>query len=178
MERAKLINKYLKNTYGCSLNGRPRFRLVWSEDLREVRKGLFSPLQVFETVENRPKYSFLKDRWVLEIDTFAYADIFGRAIAEKDKTVMKGDGYEPLKAFQNRKGEYLPPDMEICKIICDRWVELVNRPEGQRLTRKQASYDDAAIMKKETQKFFEILTQEGTDWKFKDGESVIIQKGA
>jgi hypothetical protein len=89
---------------------------------------------------------------------------------------MNGDGFEPLRVFQTRKGEYLKPDMDVCKIICEEFVRLINRPEGQRLTDKQASAADVESMRKETQKFFEILSGEDSDLihQFRDGEAVIL----
>lgn len=178
MENIKYINKYLESTYGRAQDNKPKFRVAWSEDLYEVRKGLFSELAVFEEVKKVRKYTYFKDRWVLEIYTLAYPEVFGRAIAQKNEIVMSGDGYESLRVFQTRKGEYLKPDLEVCKIICDGFVELVNRPEGRRLTAKQADYNDKKKMEEESAKFFEILSGDDSTLiqQFHDKEAVIIHK--
>ena len=178
MELHRQINKFLADHYGLSLSGRPKFRLVWSEDLYETRKGLFSPVAVFEEVRKAPKYMMFSDRWVLEVDTLAFQDVFGRAIEAKREIVKEGDGYEFLRVFQSKDGEYLKPDLGICKIICDSWIELVNRPEGQRLSRKKASYNDAQKMKEEVQKFYELLSADDSDLisRFHDKEAVIIHR--
>src|SRR4030067_2673742 len=160
MENVKRINKFLVEHCGYALDNKPRFRLVWSEDLLETRKGLFSELAVFEEIRKVPKYSFVKDRWILEIYTLAYPEIFGRAIVHKKDVVFDSDGYEPLRGFQTRKGEYLRPDLEVCKIICDGWSALVNRPEGRRLTAKQATYDDKKKVEAEADKFFNMLNDD------------------
>jgi len=176
MENVKRINKYLIDHYGYSADSKPKFRLVWSENLLETRKGLFSELAVFEEIRQVPKYSFLKDRWILEIYTLAYPQIFGRSITQKADIVVNSDGYEPLRVFQTRKGEYLKPDLEVCKIICDGWSELVTRPEGRRLTQKQASYDDKKKMEAEAAKFFNLLNDDDSTLlnQLHDGEAVVL----
>lgn len=179
MENVKVINKFLESTYGRAQDNSPKFRLVWSEDLFEARKGLFGELAVFEEVKKVPKYSYLTDRWILEIYVLAYPEIFGRAIEAKKDIVQSSDGYEPLRVFQTKKGEYLKPDLEICKIICDGWVELVSRPEARRLTAKQADYNDVQKMRKETEKFYEILSADDSDLlstKFRYKEAVMIHR--
>jgi hypothetical protein len=80
MENVKLINKYLERAYGKALDGKPKFRVAWSEDMTEVRRGMHHKLAIKETIERVPKYSFLKDRWILEVNTLAFPAVFGRAI--------------------------------------------------------------------------------------------------
>jgi hypothetical protein len=177
MELVKLINKYLNSTYGQALDFKPKFRLVWSEDLTEVRKGIFSPLQVIETIEQVKKYTYFKDKWVLEVYTRAFPEQFGRALNHSEQSIMSGDYYEPIRVFQTRKGEYLPPNMEVCKILCDSFIELINRPEARRLTDKQANYNDTEQMRKETAKFFEMLSANDSDLlstKFRNKEAVVL----
>lgn len=176
MENVKLINKYLERTYGRALDNKPKFRVVWSEDLFEVRKGLFSPGATIEEIKRVPKYSYIQDKYILEVYTLAFPSAFGKALQHSVQIIMDGDKYEPLRVFRTRKGVYLPPDMEVCKIICDAFVELINRPEGKRLTEKQATYDDVQAMRKETAKFEEMLNAD--DWeltqKFAAKEAVAL----
>lgn len=177
MELVKIINKYLESTYGRALDNKSKFRLVWSENLLETRKGMFSPLQVFESIEKVKKYTYFNDRWVLEVYTRAFPEVFGRALSHSKEVILDGDFYEPIRVFQTRKNEYLRPDLEVCKILCDSFVELVNRPEARRLTAKQASYDDTEQMRKETAKFFEMLSANDSDLlatKFRHQEAVLL----
>lgn len=177
MENVKRINKYLHDTYGSALDGKPKFRVVWSEDLFEVRKGQFSDTIIFEDIRKAPKYMAVSDRYILEVYTLAYPGIFHRAIQHKANIVLDGDGYEPLRVFQSRDGKYLKPDLEVCKILCDSWAELVNRPEARRLTAKQADYNDKQIMEKEVAKFYEMLSANDSDLlanKFQDREAIIL----
>lgn len=176
MELVKIINKYLERTYGRALDNKPKFRLVWSEDLLETRKGLFSEFQVFESIEKVKKYTYFRDRWVLEVYTHAFPEQFGGALAHSRDVILDGDHYEPLRVFQKRDGTYLPPDMEVCKIICDGFIELINRPAARRLTAKQADYNDVQEMKQETEKFFDILNSDDSDLllKLRSQEAVVL----
>jgi hypothetical protein len=178
MENVKRINKFLKDNYGYSFDNKPKFRLVWSEDLLETRKGLFGELAIYEEIRKVPKYSFVRDRWVLEVYTLSFPGIFGRSIQHKQDIVMDSDGYEPLRIFQTKKRVYLKPDLEICKIICDKFSELTTRPEARRLTEKQANYEDVQKMRAEADKFFELLNADDSTLinQFHDGEAVIIHK--
>lgn len=176
MENVKLINKYLESTYGRGLDNKPKFRVVWSDSLFETRKGLFSPGATIEEIRTVPKYSYVKEKFILEVYTPAFPSAFGSALRHSEQIIMDGDRYEPLRVFRKKDGTYLPPDMEICKIICDAFVELINRPEGRRLTQKQADYDDVRLMREETSKFEEMLNAD--DWeltqKFAAKEAVAL----
>jgi hypothetical protein len=176
MENIKLINKFLESNYGRSSDNKPKFRVVWSEDLTEVRRGIFHPLQVIETIERRPKYSYIKDKFILEFYTLAFPEIFGRALQHSKDTIMSGDNYEPLRVFMTKKREYIKPDIEICKLFCDQFIEMINRPEGRRLTNKIATYDDVEAMRKEIQKFEDMLNADDSDLlqKFRYQEAVVL----
>jgi hypothetical protein len=163
MENIKLINKYLETNYGRALDNKPKFRVVWSEDLTEVRKGIFSPVQVIESIERRPKYSYVKDKFILEFYTLAFPEVFGRALAHSRESIMNGDYYEPLRVFMTKDRGYIKPDIEICKIFCDQFIEMINRPAAKRLTDRIASHDDVEEMKKEVAKFESILNMEDSD---------------
>lgn len=178
MEELKAINKYLLDTYGKALDGKPKFRVIWSDDHTEARLGLHGPNAEVETVKEVPKYNFFRERFVLEAYTLAFEGIFGAAIRHAKGIVRRGDNYEPLRVFQTREGNFLEPDREVCKIVCDSFVALINRPAGQRLTKKQATAQDVQEMRAETQKFFELLSADDSDLihKFRDGEAVLVHK--
>lgn len=176
MEDIKSINKYLESSYGLSLDNKPKFRVIWSEDLFEVRKGLFSPGATMEEIRKVPKYSYIKDKYILEVYTLAFPETFGKALRHSEDIIMSGDRYEPLRVFQTKKNVPLDPQRDICKIICDRFIELINRPEGQRLTNRIATHDDVEAMKKEVRKFEDILNMSDSDMlqKFKWGEAIAL----
>lgn len=163
MENVKYINKILKSKYGCALDGPAKFRVAWSEDLFEVRKGLFSELAIYEEVRRVPKYSYIKDKFVLEVYTRAFPNMFGSAIVDAERIVLESDFYEPLRVFKTRDGKYLPPNLEVCEAICNAFAELINRPVSQRLTEKIAASQEVEQVDKEVKTFFNILTMSDSD---------------
>lgn len=183
MENVKHINKYLESTYGRALDNKPKFRVAFSNDMFEVRTGLFeryteSGIFLGSAIETKkvPKYSYIKDKYVLEVYTRAFPEIFGRSIVQAEGIVKEGDFYEPLRVFRTKKGDYLPPNLDVCKIICDRFIELINRPPGQRLTEKIAMGNEKAEVDAEVAKFFDILSQDDSDLmqKFRYQEATIL----
>ena len=177
MENIKHINKYLKSQYGTALDGSfAKFRIAWSEDLFETRKGLFSELAIMEEIRTVPKYSYIKDKFILEVYVRAFPDVFGRSIEHNELAVLKSDGYEPLRVFRTRDNKYLPPDLEISKLICDAFIELVNRPKSQRLTEGVAANNEKQSIDSEVEKFFNILSMSDSDLlqQFKHKEAIIL----
>lgn len=84
MQRAALpsyikdINKQLVTDYGKDILGRANFRLVYSENIVEKRMGRFEEhcgsiyVRDFFGTKELPKYSYLRDTFVLEQLTYNY----------------------------------------------------------------------------------------------------------
>ena len=123
------INKEIKLLYGSNLSGNSHFRIVWSDDQLEYRKGVFNDfygsifIRTFEGVKQVPKYNYINSRWILEVFV---PPILNTALPNQD-------GYEPLYVFESAKGEYLPPKLQVCKIIIDH----VMNPQMNSLQRKE-----------------------------------------
>lgn len=137
----KTLNKRLKGLYGSDITGKPRFRLVWTEDVFEVRKGDFndfSPqgifLRRFRGTRKAPKYSYLKDKYVLEVlvDYDAATVNLERSWmsklmllvhgANEDQSLVNGDGYEPVWVFQGKDKKFLTPHWKVIEIIVYSWL--------------------------------------------------------
>jgi len=107
-EDIKSLNKRLKNTYGVSMDGRPFFRLVFSDTQTEKRIGTFrefyGPIFVREETKlaERPKYAYIKGRFILE-----------RLVMPPDKYRFEIDlcngTYEPVWTFE-RDNQYQHPE--------------------------------------------------------------------
>jgi len=104
---------------GRSLDGRPVWRLVWSTEQREIRRGKFSDfygkifLREVEEVREVPKYWYSPDRWVLERLTFLPpgAAIHKELVAQIDLDIYKpttNGTYEPIYVFQDSSKNPLP----------------------------------------------------------------------
>lgn len=78
------INKQLIDRFGKELDGRAKWRIAFTEHLKEVRKGIFDIVtpagiylrtegtEKFPATREQPKYMYIKDRWVLEELAFIY----------------------------------------------------------------------------------------------------------
>lgn len=72
MERIEILNRRLEERYG-KVEIRPKYRLVWSDDLFENRPGPWRDytkegifLREVNEIRHVPKYTYIKSRWLLE----------------------------------------------------------------------------------------------------------------
>ena len=110
IEDAKLINEWLRETYGFHVMvSKPKYRVVWSNDQYENRYGTFDVfvgdlfLREEAGVREIPKYSQFPDCWIVEkLMPNEYPDVF------------EGDYiYDPFYTF--------PPDLPLSR----RAIELL-----------------------------------------------------
>ena len=117
---AEIINKHLLK-YGKMLNGKPVFRIVFSDDLTEKRVGIFNKFhgEIWvgqdRGVQEVPKYGYIKGAWILE-----------RYTVLPNHEVLNYDNYEPAYAFRDKNQKYLPPLLSICEIV----IQGILQPKG------------------------------------------------
>jgi len=114
-ESVESINRQLQDTFGVdSISGQPIWRIVWSEDQFEKRLCEYtdSGIQLL-TPELRevPKYrQWIPNKWVLEqlviVPEVNLMELGGKKIS-----------YEPMFPFEDKNGNYLPPDLEVAKFV-------------------------------------------------------------
>lgn len=106
-----IINKQLLK-YGKMLDGRPVFRVVFSDDLTEKRAGLFNKFhgEIWvgqeSGIQEVPKYGYIKGCWVLE-----------KYSVTPNPEVLNYDNYEPVYSFRDKDQQYLKPILSVCEII-------------------------------------------------------------
>lgn len=100
---ADSINQRLKEFYGADIQGRPHFRLVWSEDIKEKQYG--------EHYEYSEQGIFLRTFiGTKEVPKYAYSGICDSYIVERltgtpnNDEIETSDFYEPIWSF----GKELP----------------------------------------------------------------------
>jgi hypothetical protein len=173
----KTFNKRLLELYGSSLDGKPNFRLVWSEGLTEKRTGTFEKItpggvwlgrESNVTLELR-KYDYLKDRWILEV--------YSPEQSSLNREIAKGDNYEPLFVFQNNKREYLEPAWFAIEYIVRRYQD-VRSGNFEKRNEKMDLAEQERLEEKEAQAYLDYLESESSDLsnKFRYQEAVIIHK--
>jgi hypothetical protein len=174
MEQVKIFNNRLKELYGVALDGKPRFRVVWSEDLTEKRffpeYHLYSPGGIWLGIERNvvkedKKYNYIKDRWIMEVYDPAQAI---------NPEIRAGDFYEPIFVF-DKKGQYLKPEWFAIEYIVKRYFAALEMPKR---TEAMDRREDEADLEHETQRFMDYLEDESSNWanKFRYQEAVIIHR--
>ena len=176
MPDVKTLNKRLLETYGSTLDGKAHYRLVWSEDTFEKRKGDFVKRteagiilgELRNHVEVMRKYEYLKERWILEYYTPAQKML---------EEVAQLDFYEPVFAFQDSKGNYLEPAWFALEYIVHRHRAILSG-NLERRTEAMDKADAEALEEKETADFLAYLENESSDLQnqFRNQEAVIIHR--
>lgn len=92
------INQYLLNTYG-RFETKPRFRIVWSEDMTELRRPARGPFDLFDApMALQKKYGYISNRWILEMAVpFVHPDVGSN----------EQISYEPMYVFQDKHDQPL-----------------------------------------------------------------------
>lgn len=116
METVEVLNARLVDYFGIdTVTGQPIFKIVWSNDQLEKRRVDFTEegLQLlYPEVREVKKYSYIKDRYVLE------QLVVIPEVNENELPTAKLS-YEPLWVYQTSKGEALPPVWEPTKFVID-----------------------------------------------------------
>jgi hypothetical protein len=164
------INKKLGELYGKNLSGKHNFRVIWSDDQLEFRDGTFNDyygsvfVRTFKGIRQVPKYSYIKERWILEI---LVPPVMHHGLVDHN-------GYEPLYVFESAKREYLVPKLEVCKII----LHLVMNPEMNALQRKELFETmDKRSFSKDVEYFKDVL-EDASPYMgglLKAGEAAVVQ---
>ena len=172
MENVTLINKKLKELYGTEYDGKARFRLVWSDDCIEKRLGRVDRyteagiyLGTDEGLHEVKKYSYIRERWILENYNPAF---------KNNPEIAVSDGYEPIFVF-DKKGIYLKPYLWACEFLINK----LRNPERVHRTEKMDINEEESLREKEELSYFDFLSEEGSSelgQKFTEG-SAIFTKG-
>ncbi len=117
------LNKWLKETYGHDLLGRPTLRLVLSSTQLEKRKGtiaeFYGPIFIREWygIHEVPKYSdpSWRDRWMLERLTFD--------IPNPELCLDVAGTYEPIWCFRGPNGSYQRPNLKSLRFLLSMWEQ-------------------------------------------------------
>lgn len=153
------INRLLEDKYG-TLNDRPNYRIVWSDDQYELRYGTYEDylpegmyLRTVTETRNVQKYiHYIRERWVLERLTVINEIVDGGPV---DKL-----SYEPLWVFETKNGDALPPIWLAAKLV----VETVNSNiEGAGNYVKYKESDTVEQKAKQLKEYKEALWGNETD---------------
>lgn len=113
IESIQSINENLKREFGSFTDGRPNFRIVFSEDQYEKRWTNYTS-EGFELinpeVRELPKYKqWVHEKYILE-----------RLVPTgPDSDLVEKVSYEPCWVFRDKNDNYLPPRFDMCKFVIE-----------------------------------------------------------
>jgi hypothetical protein len=154
------INKQLERQFGKSPDGRPKYRVVWSNSQLEKRRTHYSATGLFlgewqTEVREFPKYSYIKDRFVLEMFLPSH---------DNEELVTKTT-YEPLYVFQDSKQVALSPLYRVCKYVIEDIQEkltIAARPLEQAAIRNEIERSEKIKEDKDISDIKEYLEDAGS----------------
>jgi len=118
----EMINRDLLSKYRV-LDGRPIYRVVFSGDQYETRKGKFTDwyghimIREVTAVRTVPKYWYIKpDCWVLERLTF-FAGVQALKEISEELVEARNGSYETLLPFRDGEGNPLPCNQRIVDLV-------------------------------------------------------------
>lgn len=119
----ELMNRYLRELYG-ETDGKAHFRITWSEDEIEKRITQFTKdgLQLLRPeVRELPKYrQWIQAKYLIEKLTVVPQFI--------ETDLVESLSYEPLFVFENGKGDFMPPRLDVAKIAIEQVMQNLNSP--------------------------------------------------
>ena len=131
-ESIESINEQLLKNHGKMLGTEfPIWRVVWSDDQLEHRKGVFhyfddsGNFQRSEVgVKEVRKYEYLKERYILERIM---------PLAGQNAEEIKANhnlSYEPVWVFEDAKNQYLPPLYRACDFVIHQILKQAAKTVG------------------------------------------------
>lgn len=139
------INKKLKEYYGTDDEGRPIYRVVFSDTQVEKRFGTFTEsygsifLREVKGLQEVKKYNYIQQRWVLEKLMFAMTD-------EVIGLDLNNRCYEPIYVFQDKFGRALPVVWWACEMVVKRMLgvaggDVYKETEADQELKESAAYE-------------------------------------
>lgn len=126
------INETLKREFRV-LDGRPIFRVVWSDDQLEVRKGKFSDwygsilVREYTAVRQVKKYWYITPpTWVIEKLVFIANQTVLKEQVEELVECTNGS-YEPVYVFSDKNGQPLELNREVVDFVVYTLMNPVKR---------------------------------------------------
>lgn len=146
-EKLETINQFLIDNFGIDTDdSEPIFRVVWSEDQKEMRRTKYTDtgIELLESVVREvPKYGWLNDNpaYILERRVLV-PDINRNELADVFKS------YEPLWVFHGANGFPVPPTIIGCKLVIDTLYAALGKSslakyaeQKQAITNPQENYE-------------------------------------
>lgn len=153
------INKKLAELYGKNLDGRPFYRIVWSENTTEKRIGTFYDFngiiftRTFKGMREVRKYEDpgFRERFILEklIPMLENQEVWDSAFGQ--------GSYEPIWVFRGPNNTFRRPTLKAVEFLLG-----MIQGEKRKLTEKDIDDMEEQLLEKETEENFNMLNDVST----------------
>lgn len=136
-EEIRDLNNWLRETYGLSITGKTKFRIIWSEDIFENRKGEFNEfygkifLRTVRGVREMKKYGYIHNRFILEGWVDANMSNGGEV-----PDAANGD-YTAIYVFEDGNGKPLPVTKKVLEFLIASVQGRVKKDEIETFEQKE-----------------------------------------
>lgn len=166
-EHVKSINRRLFK-FGKNPDGLPIYRIVFSDDQREKRRGKFNVfygkifLRTEVGIKETKKYSYIKSKFLIEkwIEPHLVNML-------SNNEIVDSNGYEPIYVFEDKDGNFLRPIWSVSENICfanqnpvDYWKRKLQYEEEEK-KQEQEDYNAVATEHDRTPIGLALATGEG-----------------
>jgi hypothetical protein len=151
MENIKSLNNQLVSLFGIdTMTGRSIWRIVFSEDQFEKRLGTYDDftesgifIRTVTEVREVPKYrQWIQNKFVLE-RLVIVPEI------NRDELPISKLSYEPMFVFEDKRGNALPPKMEVCKIVIDTVYAAKGKQSLAKYKDPESNHENALELQKQ-----------------------------
>ncbi len=171
---SKLINDWLRiNGPKSSLTAQSMFRLVWSEDAKELRKGIYRTyigdifIREEEKIEEVPKYNWLKNLWIVE-------QWYPPELVMSSELPLSNLGsYEPIYVFADKDNNSLPLNLAVVQFLV---YHITGRKKSSSQLIKSTIMDEMTTKENKLDKYTEeaLDVSTVTQTQLRMGEAIIV----
>lgn len=168
------VNRLLKETYGIDTDSTlPMWRVSWAADQYEMRVDDVTPGGVrllFPELMNFPKYSWIKDMWILE-------NLVLVPIQQQNEIAGVKKSYECIWKFQDRFKKPVKPEWWACQFVIDLIQSVKSQnPINTRKYIDPESEEPIEEQKKRIDKLVEELFGDESDLMMRTvtGEAIVV----
>ena len=183
MSDISIVNDVLKSNFGVNIYGQSNFRIVFSDDQREVRYGEYNEfygpifIRTITGFHERKKYPYVKQRWVLE--RWYPAEYYAKSNIILPKT-SEGD-YELIYIFEDKHSDPLPVVLWAAELACklslqgshssgsDESISLQER-------KSELKSEDEKVVQEEEKDILDMIDTTPTELSLRYKEGVTVPK--
>lgn len=142
-EPIEYINEQLAGEFGRdTVTGQPIWKVVWADDVLEFQYGEHVDTLPSGSVLRRITEKRLVKKYLGHEGKYLLVQLV--LVPETDQERLCGAkiSYEPMWPFEDKKGNYLPPRLDVCRLVVDAVHRAKGKPRVKDIFKDPISKDD------------------------------------